>query len=194
MDRRFVFIVTPTAPVSARIAIAGCRAGATGVLDLSFLRADDAAAITCLDQLERHAASTGYGVQLDAGLADWAECLPARAGLRVVVVAQDAWVEHPEAARRIRETGWELWLQLTSLDHVDGAMTLEPAGYVLKGHESGGAVGAGNQLRVASALARAVRRRASGAGGRAGRSGGLTRRLPASQVEPMAWRSIPNCC
>ena len=36
MDRRYVFTITPTAPLSAQIAIAGCRANAVGVLDLSF--------------------------------------------------------------------------------------------------------------------------------------------------------------
>lgn len=144
MDRRYVFTITPTAPLSPRIAIAGSRANATGILDLSFQASEAPAATQCLRELQRQTSGKGFGVLLDRDAEAWLDALRGYAGLRTVILAQDAWRANPGLAATTRELNTQLWLQLTTLeaaDGDDGFLSLEPDGVVLKGHEAGGAIG-----------------------------------------------------
>ncbi|MCA9175810.1 MAG: acyltransferase domain-containing protein, partial [Planctomycetales bacterium] len=157
MDRQYVFVLAPTAPLSAKLAIAGCRAGARGVLDLSFEPSGSPSGRRALRELRRHA--DGFGVLLDMDADQWLEQLgplaegsgpsvgsPAGSdGLRTVVLAESVWRDDPQLVAQVKQRGWDLWLQLGTPDLAPRVLELEPQGVLLKGNEAGGLVAAGGE-------------------------------------------------
>jgi acyl transferase domain-containing protein/NAD(P)H-dependent flavin oxidoreductase YrpB (nitropropane dioxygenase family)/NADP-dependent 3-hydroxy acid dehydrogenase YdfG len=139
MEPRDFIVLTTPGVADASLAVAACRAGALGTLDLEF-RADAATASGLLDRLARFAGGA-FGVLLRS--ADAGELLPA------LLPAKPARViftgDHPDLARHVRElagAGVEVLLEATTIPEAAHAAELGAAGVVLKGHEAGGRVGA----------------------------------------------------
>jgi acyl transferase domain-containing protein/NAD(P)H-dependent flavin oxidoreductase YrpB (nitropropane dioxygenase family)/NAD(P)-dependent dehydrogenase (short-subunit alcohol dehydrogenase family)/acyl carrier protein len=136
-----VLILTPAGTGDPSLAIAACRAGARGFLDLEH-DAESVDAARALDQLARFA-SEGFGVKLGPTggtllpllLTDDCRC-------REVILAggeQAEWVEwiallHSRQIRVIAEA--------VTLAEARRGAELDIDGLILKGHESGGRVGA----------------------------------------------------
>ncbi|MGH8901538.1 MAG: SDR family NAD(P)-dependent oxidoreductase [Egibacteraceae bacterium] len=123
------------------IAIAASRAGAIGVVDVSFV-GDEQLAVGAVARLARFARNR-CGVRLDAGDEGIADVviasLPAAVSLAVLVPAdRDLVRRHAEL---LRARGVALWLEATSLDEARLAADLGFDGVVAKGHEAGGRVG-----------------------------------------------------
>ena len=136
-----VSVVTPSGPPEPSLAIAACRAGALGILNLEFSR-DRAGSLDAIAKL----ATSGrgrFGVQIDGSDEDLLDAILERGdpNLAVIVVA------HAEAGRLaaiaglIRGAGRRAYLVATDLDRAKAG---EAAGFdsiIVKGHESGGWVG-----------------------------------------------------
>jgi acyl transferase domain-containing protein/NAD(P)H-dependent flavin oxidoreductase YrpB (nitropropane dioxygenase family)/NAD(P)-dependent dehydrogenase (short-subunit alcohol dehydrogenase family) len=134
-----VIVMTPSGLTDASLAIAACRAGARGVLDLTC--AAEPAARAQLQRLARFTSSP-FGVKvgpenmavLDAVLAE----LPDR--LAWVILPGD----HPDPGRcveRLRRMGRGVWLEAIDFDEARLGADLGVDGLILKGHEAGGRVG-----------------------------------------------------
>ncbi len=126
------------------IAIAASRAGAVGVVDLSFV-GDEQLAVQAVARLARFARNR-CGIRLDPRDKDIADAvistLPS-----VVTFAILTPVNHPgdhtvlrERAEQLRAKGVELWLESTTLDEALLATALGFDGVIAKGHEAGGRV------------------------------------------------------
>ncbi|MBP3957468.1 acyltransferase domain-containing protein [Gemmata sp. G18] len=137
MEPRDLIVLTPSGAADPSLAIAACRAGARGVLDLEF--GSRPFASQALTKLARFA--TGFGVQLRADAADLFDLLGQFKPALVILAGAD----HPALATRIRDlkaAGVEVLREATSVAEAAHAVELGVAGVVLKGHEAGGRVGA----------------------------------------------------
>jgi acyl transferase domain-containing protein/NAD(P)H-dependent flavin oxidoreductase YrpB (nitropropane dioxygenase family) len=135
-----ILVLTPPAAADASLAIAACRAGARGFLDLEYA-AEEQAAWAALERLERF--TNGYGVKLgrDSGflLPQLADSFPR---LRSIILAGGV---HPALETWIalfRRRDIEILLEATRLEEAQAAERLQLDGLILKGHEAGGRVGA----------------------------------------------------
>ncbi len=135
-----VLVLTPAGTGDASLAIAACRSGARGFLDLEH-DADSSAVPRVLDRLARFAAG-GFGVKLGPSsgrllpllLADGCRC-------REVILAggeQPEWVEWIALLRR-RQI--RVLVEAVTLAEARRGAALDIDGIVLKGHESGGRIG-----------------------------------------------------
>jgi len=124
------------------IAIAASRAGAIGVVDLSFLRGDGARATTAIATFARFGRGQ-WGIRLDPsdeGVASAViSSLPPTMGTAILVpAAADLLSRHADL---LRARGARLLLEATSLDEARLAEELGFDGVIAKGHEAGGRVG-----------------------------------------------------
>jgi acyl transferase domain-containing protein/NAD(P)-dependent dehydrogenase (short-subunit alcohol dehydrogenase family)/acyl carrier protein len=132
--------MTPAGATNASLAIAACRAGARGFLDLEHDNGSPAA-LLALERLARFAPE-GFGVKLGASaalllphlLADSSRC-------REVILAGG---EHPDTAEwiaRLRARQVRVLLEAVSWEEVEQGARQDIDGLILKGHESGGRIG-----------------------------------------------------
>lgn len=135
-----VLVLTPAGTGVASVAIAACRAGARGFLDLED-QVECSAVSEALEQLERFAPD-GYGVKLgpDGGkllpalLADGCRC-------REVILAGGEQPEWSEWIARLRRRQIRVLVEAVTIAEARRAAELDLDGLILKGHESGGRIG-----------------------------------------------------
>jgi acyl transferase domain-containing protein/NAD(P)H-dependent flavin oxidoreductase YrpB (nitropropane dioxygenase family)/NAD(P)-dependent dehydrogenase (short-subunit alcohol dehydrogenase family) len=137
-----VIALTPPSVSDAGLAIAACRAGACGFLDLEY-PCDEKVALAAVAKLERFCAGP-FGIKVgrdsDSLLSRLLECPPSRL----------AWVlcaggRHPKLASWVgllRDKRVGVLLEATCPAEMEQAEALGVDGVVLKGHEAGGRVGA----------------------------------------------------
>lgn len=142
--------LTPEHRLDAAIAIAGCRAGECGVLDLG-LRDTAAKIASEVGRLAAHAGQNGdWGVRWDTqnlaarGPEKLAEILPAPAPVLVLAgldLRQSASRQVEQTLAGFRKLAGKLLLEAYCLETARAAAALGCDGLVLKGHEAGGRVG-----------------------------------------------------
>ncbi len=141
MRRCDILVLTPPTVLDPSIAIAACRAGAAGTLDLEYCD-DSSRAVEAVRRLEKFTTSS-FGIKIGVGGAAHIEQLlddfPAR--LKWVLFAGDAGSDLDSISSRLREAGVEILVEATSRQEIEAAAKCDPNGIVLKGHESGGRVG-----------------------------------------------------
>jgi len=122
-------------------AIAGSKAGAVGILDLTLCQ-DIQAALHSLNKLDRHALST-YGVKLDAVVDPFflevAASLPPR--LSTVILAPFHSSHLQETVSLLRKHQVTIMLECTSLQDALSGQHCRVDGLIAKGNEAGGRVG-----------------------------------------------------
>ncbi|MGI9002886.1 MAG: SDR family oxidoreductase [Pseudonocardia sp.] len=122
------------------IAIAASRAGAIGVVDLTFIR-DEKRAVRAVTAFERSARTRG-GIRIDPrdeGVVDAVtSAVPQMVEFAILVPTDHEALRRQ--AKRLRTHGLQLWLEVTSLDEAALAGDLEFDGMIAKGGESGGRV------------------------------------------------------
>ena len=140
MESTDLIVITPPGPADASLAIAACRAGARGTLDLAFA-SDPAPVAAELARLARFAPA-GFGVRLgtDAG-----QFLPEV----LSGPTHPSWVIFPAGvtelaawAEQCRGHGIDVLVETVSVDEATQAAELGADGLILTGHEAGGRVGA----------------------------------------------------
>src|SRR5688572_20569255 len=141
MEPRDLIVLTPAKTADVSIAIAACRAGALGVLDLEF--PPNPAAVSAELVRLAHFGDGPFGVLIHA--ADANDLLPLLlSGLvkpaRVIVTGDHA--DLPRYVRELRAAGIDMFVEAVSLAEAARAAELGVAGLILKGHEAGGRVGA----------------------------------------------------
>ncbi|HEY7425063.1 MAG TPA: SDR family NAD(P)-dependent oxidoreductase [Gemmataceae bacterium] len=139
MGKLDIVVLTP-AGADPALAIAACRAGARGFLDLEH-DAESSAAPTALDRLARFAPD-GFGVKLSSIAASLLPRLLEESSLcREVILAGG---EHPELAEwitRFRHRRIRVLFEAVTIAEARRGAALDIDGLILKGHESGGRVG-----------------------------------------------------
>jgi acyl transferase domain-containing protein len=123
------------------IAIAACRAGELGVLDLEYV-VDEAHALRAIATLARYAQNT-CGLKLDSRATAFVDrviaSLPAQVGLVILTpTAPDALRQQIQALHRHH---CMVLVEATSLEEAQLGITADADGLVAKGHEAGGRVG-----------------------------------------------------
>jgi acyl transferase domain-containing protein/NAD(P)H-dependent flavin oxidoreductase YrpB (nitropropane dioxygenase family)/NAD(P)-dependent dehydrogenase (short-subunit alcohol dehydrogenase family)/acyl carrier protein len=142
MEPRDLIVLTPSGAAEPSLAIAACRAGACGVLDLEYApdATPQASLQAALTRLARFA-GPAFGVQLRA---DSAELFALVAPFKPACVIL-AGADSPHLAACVRElkaAGIEVLREAVSVSEAAKAVELGATGIILKGHEAGGRVGA----------------------------------------------------
>lgn len=135
-----VIALGPAWLADADIAIAACRAGALGMVDLEYV-SDAAAARAALDKLERFT-SGPFGLKAAPSLVRQLlnDHKPER--LSIVLLAGGAASDLEEAVGLLRRHGVRALVEAVSLTEMLLAARLHADGLVLKGQEAGGRIGA----------------------------------------------------
>src|SRR5579884_3340605 len=141
MGKYDVLILTPAGAGNPSLAIAACRAGARGFLDLEH-NAESQSAARALDQLGRFAPD-GFGIKLGLSggsllpmlLEDSCRC-------REVILAGGEQAEWSEWISQLRRRRIRVLVEAVTLAEARRGAELEIDGLILKGHESGGRIGA----------------------------------------------------
>ena len=135
-----IIAVTPAGAVDPSLAIAACRAGARGFLDLEYAEWWPAAE-AALDRLTRFAPG-GFGVKLGPNGGSLLEVLlDSSSTCREILLAGGGHSDLAEWISRLRRAGLRILFEAVSLDEALRAAELDIDALVLKGHESGGRVG-----------------------------------------------------
>ncbi len=135
-----IMLFTPAGWIDPKLAIAACRAGALGVLDLEHASVQPGIA-PALAQLQRHT-RTPFGVKLGSNAGQFLESLTAFPDNRLqwVVLAggpqsdTHTWIHTLRAQQRL--IAWEA----TTLAEAQRGVELQVDALILKGHEAGGRV------------------------------------------------------
>jgi acyl transferase domain-containing protein/NAD(P)H-dependent flavin oxidoreductase YrpB (nitropropane dioxygenase family)/short-subunit dehydrogenase/acyl carrier protein len=133
MEPRDLFVFTPAGAADPSLAIAACRAGARGVLDLEFAPNPGPALV----RLARFAPNFGLLLPADSDL--FAQ-LPQLKPACVVLAGADT----PTLATRVRAlraVGVEVFREAVCVAEAKAAVEAGANGVILKGHEAGGRVG-----------------------------------------------------
>jgi acyl transferase domain-containing protein/NAD(P)H-dependent flavin oxidoreductase YrpB (nitropropane dioxygenase family)/NAD(P)-dependent dehydrogenase (short-subunit alcohol dehydrogenase family)/acyl carrier protein len=158
MENCPILVLTPAGAADAALAIAAGRAGARGFLDLEH---DDGspAAFAALERLA-HFAPDGFGVKLGANAGTLLpRLLDAASRCREILLAGG---EHPELSAWIadlRKRRLRVLFEAVTLDEALHGAALDIDGLILKGHESGGRVGADTTFILLQRWQAAVRAR-----------------------------------
>jgi acyl transferase domain-containing protein/NAD(P)H-dependent flavin oxidoreductase YrpB (nitropropane dioxygenase family)/NAD(P)-dependent dehydrogenase (short-subunit alcohol dehydrogenase family) len=132
--------LTPAGAADPSLAIAACRAGALGVLDLEYT-ADPALAGAAMAQLEQFVPG-GYGVKVGpAGGGLLSRLLADRGRLHTVLLAGGEHASARERVGQLRHRAIRILWEATTVDEARAGLALGADGLVLKGNESGGRVG-----------------------------------------------------
>ena len=136
MEPRDLFVLTPSGAADPSLAIAACRAGACGTLDLE--HSAPLAASRAVERLARFAPNFGALLTIDSdhfGL--FSQFKPAR----VILAGADA-PDLAERVRALRAAGIDVLREAVSVAEAKLAVEAGARGIILKGHEAGGRVGA----------------------------------------------------
>jgi acyl transferase domain-containing protein/NAD(P)H-dependent flavin oxidoreductase YrpB (nitropropane dioxygenase family)/NAD(P)-dependent dehydrogenase (short-subunit alcohol dehydrogenase family) len=123
------------------IAIAGCRAGGVGVLDVEYCP-DTPAVLVSIASLSRSGGSA-FGLKVnghDYALLEKIASRPAK-HCQLVIVGHLDPEELPRLLKTLGGSGLEVWLECTSLAEARKGEAAGVAGVIAKGHEAGGRVG-----------------------------------------------------
>jgi len=140
MNEFRIIVLTPPGLPDPSIAIAACRAGAIGVLDLEYTR-EEGIATERLEELARFARNE-FGVKRDGpGIRSLLRDVSANPeDLRWVILADpDVWARKDEIGR-LRSMGIRVLLECTSLNEARTAEQIGVDGVIAKGNEAGGRV------------------------------------------------------
>ncbi len=148
------FVLNPAGLPDPALAIAGSRAGATGIVNLEFAGAGfDLTGV--VDAMVRHA-SGSFGIKLDAGRLD--QIAPVLngppAGFRVVIVDADAARAAATPLDAFRAGGGRVLVEITAWTEDLGELAARIDGWWAKGHEAGGRIGEVCSFVLAQELAR----------------------------------------
>lgn len=140
-----VIAITPSHCLDPQIAIAACKAGATGVLDLG-CNADGAVVIGAINVLRKSAGDRGtWGVRWDAATSPYRSLDDlskfTQGGLPLLVLAG---VKPREAADVLKSAKGLAQRIILEVHDLDSALLAEAEGFdglIVKGHEAGGWVG-----------------------------------------------------
>jgi acyl transferase domain-containing protein/NAD(P)H-dependent flavin oxidoreductase YrpB (nitropropane dioxygenase family)/NAD(P)-dependent dehydrogenase (short-subunit alcohol dehydrogenase family) len=141
MEPQDLIVLTPAGGTDPEVAIAACRAGAVGMLDLEFFTGDASQVRDAISRLTRFA-GTSFGVLLRADQNELCSLLlsqPAKPTQVILAGAEQSTLI--ETIEQLRNTGIEVLREVTTLDEAINATTLDVQGLILKGHEAGGRVG-----------------------------------------------------
>ena len=141
MDLNALFVLTPAGECDPTMAIAACRAGAKGTLDLEYASSIDDVS-EALNRLGRFAQGE-FGVKLgvrDASVLEHVLQAPPES-LGWVLLSGGIESSQKEVVSRIRKKGLGVYFEATSVLEMDWAEELDVDGIILKGNESGGRVG-----------------------------------------------------
>ncbi|HEY7327024.1 MAG TPA: nitronate monooxygenase, partial [Gemmataceae bacterium] len=143
-----VLILTPVGTGDPSLAIAACRAGARGFLDLEH-KAESVDVARVLDQLARFAPE-GFGVKLGPSGGELLPLLlsdnsmssaPHRARCREVILAGNEQAEWIEWIALLHSRQIRVFMEAVTIAEARRGAELDIDGLILKGHESGGRVG-----------------------------------------------------
>lgn len=136
-----ILVLTSPERTDASLAIAACRAGARGLLNLQYAL-DEPSTWRELERLERYT-RTAYGVQIGPDSVSLVERLLAAPPQRLawVLLAGGAHERAADWVARFQSAGIETLVECISLEEVRTAQSWGARGVVLKGQEAGGRVG-----------------------------------------------------
>lgn len=140
-----IIAMTPQHRVSPDIAIAACRAGALGILDLGIRALDDDGA-SALAALRQASPGPGWGVRCDLfdGAAILLKALAQRTGAgerpSVLVLAGVRSDELGPTLKAARQLAWKVFLEVCDMPTALAAQQAGYDGLILKGNEAGGRV------------------------------------------------------
>ena len=137
-----IIAITPSTIVDSTIAVAACRAGQTGILDLGY-KPDKSAILTALTKLKHYAGRThDWGIRWDT-LDDESRSpslLAEFLGEPVQTIILSATANIGELLREVRPLAQQVLLEVCSLDAAKAAQDAGYDGIIVKGNESGGHV------------------------------------------------------
>jgi NAD(P)H-dependent flavin oxidoreductase YrpB (nitropropane dioxygenase family)/3-oxoacyl-(acyl-carrier-protein) synthase len=141
MKRFQIIALTPPGLPNPSIAIAACRAGSLGVLDLEFT-SNQKIARDCFNKLARFTRNE-FGIKLNSrniGLLDKISPeLPKHC--KVVILTQTDIATFGNVLQRIQRKGLRILLECTSLEQAATAEKTGIDGVIAKGNEAGGRIG-----------------------------------------------------
>lgn len=136
-----IFALTPAFRTDPGIAIAACRAGARGTLDLEYC-GDLSQAQAAIARLERFT-ELPFGIKLGAHSEAILDALrdtrPERLGWLILAGGRHAATR--EQVERLRAAGMAVYFECVDADEMRYGVEIGADGLILKGHESGGRVG-----------------------------------------------------
>jgi acyl transferase domain-containing protein/NAD(P)H-dependent flavin oxidoreductase YrpB (nitropropane dioxygenase family)/NAD(P)-dependent dehydrogenase (short-subunit alcohol dehydrogenase family) len=133
--------VSPAGRADASLAIAACRAGARGVLDLEFpLPSEAQTALQRLVQFTSLPFGVKAGPECHARLPDLLGHPPER--LAWVWLAGDDWRELATLVGQWHALGRQVWIEVVDGEEIRRAEQIGADGLILKGQEAGGRIGA----------------------------------------------------
>jgi acyl transferase domain-containing protein/NAD(P)H-dependent flavin oxidoreductase YrpB (nitropropane dioxygenase family)/NAD(P)-dependent dehydrogenase (short-subunit alcohol dehydrogenase family) len=135
-----LFVLTPPYFADPGLAIAACRAGARGTLDLAHL--SPAQAQSALQRLEQFT-TTSYGASVGPQSGSSLDQLlePQRPRLGWVILAGGIHSQSAAWLERFRSAGIHAYIECVDASEMRWAIQHQATGLILKGHESGGRVG-----------------------------------------------------
>ncbi len=142
MESFRLIALTPSGLEDPAIAIAACRAGEIGILDLELSR-DGAAAMRALSKLARFA-KKGAGIRLNGANLDRLAHVTAGGlpdAVDIVVLSADGPKSLAEWVHRFKGLGRQVMLEVTDGRQAKTGTEIGVDGFIVKGHESGGWVG-----------------------------------------------------
>lgn len=141
MQQADVFVFTPVPRINPAIAIAACRAGARGTLDLEYA-ADIESIREAIAKLSRFT-DRPFGVKLGVRGGSILESLLANPtpGLGWIVLAGGDHAELSNWIEQLRAARLEVLFEATDVTEMRRGAELGVDGLILKGHEAGGRVG-----------------------------------------------------
>src|ERR1700722_6403208 len=140
MEPRNVIVLTPPGVIDPSLAIAACRAGAVGVLDLEFL-VDYLSAVSAIERI-LHFTSNRFGIQIRPDSNQLESFLSISVKPKTVILTGIDSSFPSESVRKLQASPIEILLEATSLGEAIKGIELGVSGIILKGHEAGGRVGA----------------------------------------------------
>jgi NAD(P)H-dependent flavin oxidoreductase YrpB (nitropropane dioxygenase family) len=139
MDAFQVLTITPPGFPSPALAIAGCRAGALGILDLEYVH-NPQIALESINRLARYTKNP-FGIKINSSAADLFQELISGGpeNLKIVLVT------HPEETlaplvKTLQGLGRQVFVECTSVAEARRAEEAGVDGVIVKGHEAGGRV------------------------------------------------------
>jgi acyl transferase domain-containing protein/NAD(P)H-dependent flavin oxidoreductase YrpB (nitropropane dioxygenase family)/NAD(P)-dependent dehydrogenase (short-subunit alcohol dehydrogenase family)/acyl carrier protein len=140
MDAFQVLTITPPGSPSPSLAIAGCRAGAIGVLDLEFVHDQDIAR----EGLSRlaHYTKNDFGIKSNSLATDFLQEITSGCPehLKIVILTQPG-EQLASVVKTLQGRGLQVFLECISLEEAQRAEQAGVDGVIVKGHEAGGRVG-----------------------------------------------------
>ncbi|NJN16596.1 MAG: hypothetical protein HC822_10135 [Oscillochloris sp.] len=125
-----ILALTPCLQAEPAIAIAACRAGEIGVVDLEYCSAEVAA--TAVRRLAQ-GSDAAFGIRF--GRTMLLDSLPNRA--KLIIVTADNPLS-PALIERLHIEGRQVWVEITAGEQIAPALATAAYGLIARGHEAGG--------------------------------------------------------